>query len=281
MRKLRNDINKIRTRFRWTIGVIGWLLCATAHAEAVLLVQGFLADGSTWRQHGIVSHLEGDGWVDGGHLRIDADGVFSNRAPKSGARMVYTVALPTQLPLATQLPVFERYVQFVAARHAGESLTLVGHSAGGLLGRYFMVENPEAGVSALITIATPHLGTESALFGADLANHPITELLASLGAPEIADMRGLLDELAPAKPGRFLYWLNHQPHPPAKYISLLRRASPVAWFDTLLIPVHHQDMASIPGLRPWTTSIQTGQSHELERGDGKRIATILAQLKRS
>ena len=67
----------------------------------------------------------------------------------------------------------EQYLDVIRNLYPHESLLLVGHSAGGVLGRLYMVTHPDKPVGVLITIASPHLGTESAEIGVMAGDSPL------------------------------------------------------------------------------------------------------------
>ncbi|MCK7500221.1 MAG: GPI inositol-deacylase [Comamonadaceae bacterium] len=69
--------------------------------------------------------------------------------------------------LAIQADALTRALRALEARHPGESFTLVGHSAGGVVARLSVVRGGVGQVKRLITIASPHLGTERALEAVD------------------------------------------------------------------------------------------------------------------
>ena len=64
-----------------------------------------------------------------------------------------------------QLQVLVPQVEYLRTHHPEERVFLAGHSAGGVLARLYMVTHPKVPVAALITIASPHLGTGAAELG--------------------------------------------------------------------------------------------------------------------
>lgn len=52
------------------------------------------------------------------------------------------------------------------AKQAGQPVTVIAHSMGGLVMRQALAEDPELPVAKLITVGTPHRGTRWAVFGA-------------------------------------------------------------------------------------------------------------------
>ncbi|MER8184033.1 alpha/beta fold hydrolase [Kitasatospora sp. NPDC094015] len=104
-----------------------------------------------------------------------------------------------------------RHVGWAARAHQGRPVTLVGHSLGGLICRYYVQRlGGDALVPTVVTLGTPHEGTTAALLPIPL---PITRqlrpgspLLAELQLPaprcraRFTALRGELDEVV--RPGR-------------------------------------------------------------------------------
>ena len=82
------------------------------------------------------------------------------------------------------------------------------------------------------------------------------------------------------RPGTFLYWLNHQPHPPARYISIVR-SSDLSWVGDLVVPEWSQDLNRVYALRGRALTIPTSGGHGLEAEDGRRLMRILKHLRGS
>ena len=125
------------------------LLPSLAAAEAMVLVQGYLGEDDPWRRSGVATAIVRAGWQDGGHLVDGPEGVRRNGPGNKSTKSFYTLALPTEAPLLVQARYLERYMAYVRVRHEGESLTLVGHSAGGVVARLYMVQHPKVRISAL------------------------------------------------------------------------------------------------------------------------------------
>ena len=53
------------------------------------------------------------------------------------------MALPSEAPLMMQHRYLEQYLDIIRNLYPHESLLLVGHSAGGVLGRLYMVTYPD------------------------------------------------------------------------------------------------------------------------------------------
>ena len=276
------------------LGLALLLLAAanTLRAEVLVLIQGLSSSGSDWRVAGMTGELERLGWADGGHLNIDGTGVFTTLSGRSnaGQRTFFTVQLPSKSPLRQQLPVLERYIAYLQKTRSHESIYLAGHSAGGILARWYMVEHPEAAIAALLTIASPHMGSDAAELGAFVTGSPLGQAMARFGVPELADWQGVLEDLRPERSGTFLHWLNRQPHPPARYIAVVRETRTESGLElerAMLGPLEavvassrSQDMASVISLKGRVETVRVAAGHALAAGDARVLARLLSALNR-
>jgi pimeloyl-ACP methyl ester carboxylesterase len=181
--------------------------------------------------------------------------------------------LPTEAPLAPQAQALGSYLDLIRARHPGEGLALVGHSAGGVVARLYLVQSPRAGVATLVTIASPHLGSETAEIGAFLGQTPLAMVAPMLGAGTLNRSQGLYHDLSRENPRSVLFWLNRQPHPPARYFSIVR--SDDSLLGDLVVPSWSQDMNRVPALRGRSARIEVKDDHGLSEADGRVLAEIL------
>jgi len=265
--------------YRKIAGIIFLLLVlpATAPAETLVLLQGYLADEDYWRETGITRMLDRNGWADAGTLRTTRNGIRSDRPLPTGNRRVYTLALPSEAPLMVQLRYLEQYLGVILNLHPYESLILGGHSAGGVLGRLYMVEHPDTSVGALITFASPHLGTDSAEIGAMAGNSPLGWFAPLIGGSTLNRSQGLYYDLVRERPGSLLFWLNRQEHPSSRYISIVREDDGLLNFGDLVVPAWSQDMNQVAALRGRAhRRIVTQGGHGLTRQDGELLLQILA-----
>lgn len=273
-------LRSIELRLRatpWLLAVLlivpGWV-----QAETLVLVQGYLGQASDWHKSGITKILEEAGWANGGMLQNARAGVGSGTAPPRASRRFYTLALPSEAPLMVQAKYLEDYVGHLRRLYPDSGLILVGHSAGGVLGRLYMVRHPDADVLALITIASPHLGTESAELGAMVGQSPLAWLAPLLGADTLNRSLGLYNDLARERPTNFLYWLNHQPHPRARYVSIVRKDSTPFGVGNMIVPEWSQDMNRVFMLQGRAWTILAPGEHGLKQTDGTLLLRILASL---
>lgn len=258
----------------WTFSAEG------ARAEALVLIQGYLDKGGSWRDSGVSAALTQGGWRDGGRLISHNGRIHSSRPRATAARQFYTLDLRSDAPLMYQLAQLKGYIDYIRTAHPGESLTLVGHSAGGVLGRLYMVQNPDSGVSALISIASPHLGTDVAELGLMAGRSPLNLFSRLLGGNTLDRSQGLYFDLVRERPGSLLFWLNRQQHPRAVYISIVR-SEDLSWIGDLIVPESSQDMNRVYALRGASWTIPTSGNHGLDEEDGRLLVNILQRMRGS
>jgi pimeloyl-ACP methyl ester carboxylesterase len=174
-----------------------------------------------------------------------------------------------------QLRYIEQYVDAIRDLYPHESLILVGHSAGGVLGRLYMVQHPDIPIGALITFASPHLGTESAEVGAMAGDSPLAWIAPLIGGSTLNRSQGLYYDLIRERPGSLLFWLNHQEHPVSLYISVVREDNGMLTLGELVVPSWSQDMNQVGALRGRARKIVTPGGHGLSRKDGELLLEIL------
>jgi pimeloyl-ACP methyl ester carboxylesterase len=251
-------------------------------AEAMVLLQGYLGDGDAWRRSGVAAVLQEGGWVDGGHLTNTPHGVRQRGwTTLPGARRFYTVAIDSQAPLLLQARQLAPYLEEIRARHPNESLYLVGHSAGGVLARLYLVQHPQLQVSALITIASPHLGTATAEAGLLAGQSPFGWVAPLFGAEGLNRSQGLYSDLAREQNGNLLYWLNRQPHPAIRYYSVVRSENGFFGVGDFVVPPWSQDMNNVVALRGRARTLTVDGMHNLMPADGAVLLDILRYLQRS
>jgi len=250
-----------------------------AMADSLVLVQGYLGDAGSWRLSGISAVLNASGWRDGGHLRLGPAGVFRQGYGALAKRRFYTIDLPTEAPVQVQSGMLGRYLDYVAARHKGEKIFIAGHSAGGVVARYHLVRAGAKrvkgeNIAALITIASPHLGTDAAETGLAVGQSPLSMFTPLFGGSTINRSQQLYSELVRERPGTMLGWLNRQPHPALKYVSIVRRGG-----LNDLVPQWSQDMNRVMALRGRSKLLITPPGHGLRADDGRLITGILREFR--
>ncbi len=257
-----------------------------ARAEVALLIHGYLSSAATWELSGVNAALRADGWRLAGNFAYSPNGLVERPFPgaEKSHKLFYTVDLPSLAPALVQAAWLEAAVQRIQARHPREKLTLVGHSAGGVVARLLLVRYGKGKVHRLVTIAAPHLGTHRAVQALDAVDDgglfgPIKEWIVrnEIGSGLYRTLklsRGILFDLVPPAPGTLLWWLNGQPHPKIEYVSVIRSAGFFIAGD-LLVPPFSQDMNRVPALRGRSKVYVTPQGHQLTPADGLLLARIL------
>jgi pimeloyl-ACP methyl ester carboxylesterase len=266
----------------WTARVLllfisAWV-AAFSQAETLVLIPGYLGDGDDWRDSGITRALKDHGWSDAGSISVLRGWTGPRHGKKGGGPKFYTLSLESEAPLFYQERQLSDVLDLIIRRNPGEPLTLVGHSAGGVLGRLYMVKHPDAPVRALITIASPHLGTDAVELGLMAGQTPLRWISGIFGADTLNRSQGLYVDLAREYPGNLLFWLNRQPHPEARYISVVRSAD-LPLFGDLVVPAESQDMNRVAALRGRAVRLDSSGGHGLAEGDGELLVRILRRLR--
>lgn len=252
-------------------------LAAPGAADMLVLIPGYLADGRDWRESGVTDSLRRAGWTDGGNLTLYWGRPVLNGGGPTGPMRFYTLDLDSQAPLLYQEQQLGAYLGMLSGQAEHERLILAGHSAGGVLARLYMVRHPDSSVRALITIASPHLGTETAELGLQAGQSPLRWLTGILGADTLNRSQGLYFDLARERPGSLLFWLNRQRHPDARYVAVVRTGEDTLFGD-LVVPEWSQDMNRVPALSGRALRVDAAGGHGLNADDGALLARILARL---
>jgi pimeloyl-ACP methyl ester carboxylesterase len=264
--------------------LIAGLAPASVRADVLVLVHGYLGSDRSWDASGISAILQRHDWQRAGSYLTGPGGAQLLTTPgRQAQRKFYTADLPSEAPILTQVYLLHEMLRTIRIRHPGEPLVLVGHSAGGVVARAALVRGDADNVKALITIASPHLGTSRAEQALDVTDIPFPlSLMTDFFGGEVWDTarrsRSLYVDLVRPRPGSLLYWLNGQPHPDIEYYSIVHGETPAGWGD-FVVPAFSQDMNNIPVLQGRSTLIKIPGNHGLETLDGTVIANILAELK--
>jgi triacylglycerol lipase len=256
----------------WLLSLLIFI-ASPASAEVLVLIHGYHSSGKIWRSSGVIPALQAQGWTDAGDYPLNPLGQPKGAHSKS----LVTVTLPSEAPVAYQSLLLGQQLQNIRQTFPDEPLILVGHSAGGVIARYHLVLQPEPDVRALITLASPHLGTAIAEIGSLASDSPLGAAAPFMGLNGINRSRGLYDDLMRARYGSMLYWLNRQPHPEIIWISLVRGSSSKG-ADDYIVPAFSQDMRNIPALRGSAVSYTVPGNHELSFSDGLLLADIIRHL---
>lgn len=254
------------------------LFPASLWAKTVVLVHGFQSNGMDWRKQGVTPVLQQNGWVDGGNIILTPRGPYNPTNPAGKPeRIFYTVELPPRAPIMLQAYLLNLHLQQIYAGRQ-EPLTLVGHSAGGLVARNWLVGSHSVPVDMLVTVATPHLGTPSADIACLATNTPMGFFAEAMGFGKwSSDADDLYHDMRTEEPGRFIYWLNHQPHPAIRYVSVVRDNQMRPDKFDFIVPTYSQNMNNVYALRGSSEYWTVEGSHFLGIPDGYRLAMILSR----
>lgn len=256
-------------------------LAPWARADIAVLIHGYLGSASSWETSGVNAVLVENGWKRAGILRADPYGVeLIPVVGDEGNNTLYQVELPSLAPMMLQADLLQAMLQQITRLHPDEPVTLVAHSAGGIVARIALVRGGVSHAKALITIASPHVGTDRAIQALETTDVPypfclVQNLFTGGKTRLLRESRGALVDLVPAQPGSMLFWLNSQRHPDIAYHSIVR-TGPVGIGDEL-VPAFSQDMNSIQAIRGKSQVTVVSSGHGLTMQDGVEIARILSR----
>ncbi|MBF0424480.1 MAG: hypothetical protein HQL66_01480 [Magnetococcales bacterium] len=248
---------------------------SSAWADVMILVHGYFSDDKSWDESGVTTSLETAGWWDGGRVST-AGGSIQERVkiPTPGHPTFYRADLPSEAPIELQASFLKRISDRIFAKHPGEKRILVGHSAGGVVARLLMVLHPELKIDLLVTIAAPHLGTDKAEVASLVGSTPLGMVAPMIGADTLNRSQHLYADLARERPGNFLYRLNHQQHPKARYVAIVRKEGTPLSGD-MTVPSWSQDLRRVAALKGQAETVAVVAGHALNRMDGRALVHIL------
>lgn len=246
----------------------------------MLLVHGYLGDAVSWERSGINHELHQQGWARAGMFTGSPYGpklyvTENNKADN----LTYVATLPSTAPVAIQADVLKNIIDIINQRHRDKKIILVGHSAGGVVARMALIRHQLQNIKALITIATPHIGTARADQALSITkNHgPFNMVKSFVGGSDydiLERSRGLMFDLQYPQSGNMLYWLNIQPHPDIHYVSIIRLDNNGIPGD-YYVPGFSQNMNNVPALQGRSLTSITPTSHFLTRQDANTILTTI------
>jgi triacylglycerol lipase len=265
-----------------------WKLCllllllspVSAIADIAVLIHGYHSNALAWERSGVVPILEDNGWTRAGLYTATARGIsFSPATASRAINRTYIIDLPSEAPVRVQSGLLSAALMDIRRRHAGEPITLIGHSAGAIVGRSVLVQGNIAGVERLISIAGPNLGTERTVQALNATDIPwpfsyVADFFAVDSYDTIKRSRHLLVDLLPATPGTYLGWLNVQPHPEIDYIAVVRGHNLVMSGDWM-VPGMSQDLNNVIALAGRARVLTVPAEHELSPLDGAVLVSIL------
>jgi triacylglycerol lipase len=265
------------------VGGLTFFVSINLQANVLVLVHGYLANPGSWEQSGINSSLDVQGWKRGGLFSNGPAGVQLYETENKADNMVYVVDLPAEAPVIIQSDFLLAMLNTIRQKRPDESIIIVGHSAGGVVARMSLIRGGAENVIALITIASPHLGTTRANQALDATNESgpfgmVKNLFGGSDYDTLKRSRGLLFDLTQPYPGNMLYWLNNQKHPDIKYISVVR-LNEVGFAGDDLVPGYSQDMNNVAALQGRSSVITTPAGHTLVAQDARTIVDILKSIR--
>lgn len=262
--------------YRWLVPVLLFLAPLPVFAEVIVLVHGYHSSGATWRTSGVMASLHAHGWRDAGDYFLTPAGATPNRPPLPETdHLAVTIDLPSEAPVTIQASLLKRYLDRIRQDYPKQKLIIVAHSAGGVVARYHLVRQPEASITALLSLASPHLGTASAELGALASDSPVGAVAPLVGMDTINRAEDLFDDLRRERYGSMLYWLNRQPHPDIHWVSLVR-GDAYSGTGRFIVPGYSQDLRNVVALQNRARSFIVPGNHELNIRDGGLIADIIS-----
>ena len=270
-------------------GLIALLMLAAGlatfplRADVLVLVHGYLSGARSWDESGVTTVLQQHNWQRAGTYIAGPAGIQLMPAPHDQAgRKFYAVDLPSEAPVLIQVHLLRTVLSTINATHADEPVILVGHSAGGVVARTALVRGGAENVKALITIASPHLGTTRAEQALDVTDIPfpfslMTDFFGGDTYDTLMRSRSLYVDLIRPRPGNLLYWLNGQVHPDVEYFSIVHGPMQHGGGDNV-VPAFSQDMNNVPALQGRSSRIVIPAAHGLEPVDGSIVVSLLADI---
>jgi len=268
--------------FKSIIAALTFFASTCLQADVLVLVHGYLASPVSWEESGINVSLDVQGWKRGGVFSNGPTGVQLYETGSKADNTVYVVDLPSDAPVVVQSDFLQGMLNTIRQKQPDESIIIVGHSAGGVVARMSLIRGGAKNVTALITIASPHVGTTRANEAINATNESgpfgmVKNLFGGSDYNTLKRSRGLLFDLIQPYPGNMLYWLNSQKHPDIKYISVVR-LNPVGFAGDELVPGFSQDMNNVIALQGRSSVITTPAGHTLVQQDANTIVSILKSM---
>jgi len=250
-----------------------------SYAETLVLIHGYLSDSRSWHQNKVTQSLHNAGWRYAGNYRTTFRGISTPRTQgiKATKKAYYTVDLPADAAIESQSGVLGHYLQHLYKQRQ-EPLILVGHSAGGVVARSWLTKKNAKPTKALITIASPHLGTPLAGLASIASKTPLVEAGRMMGLKNFRKSKGVYIDLKQEQKGNYIHWLNHQRHPAISYVSIIRsNKRGLNKFD-FVVPVNSQNMNNISAMRGQSATLLTDGDHFLTHNDGVYINDLVNKI---
>jgi len=209
----------------------------------ILFLHGLGGSAKTWDDSGLTAFLEARGLRNGGVVRLGEDGHVKILGSPEQADF-FLLEVDSFQSLQGWTRALAKLIAAVRAATHAPRVVLVGHSAGGLAGRKYVVEHPLGHhVAKILTIASPHKGSELAWasilkpllregasqdngtsFIYRMLDERLTALERKVGIPLDSP---ILKDLIPESHNPVLAALNRKPHPgDLEYACVLAVGSP-------------------------------------------------------
>jgi pimeloyl-ACP methyl ester carboxylesterase len=262
------------------------LASKAAVADVVLMVHGYMSDASTWERSSISQILDANNLRHSGRFVASPYGpvLLLRNEPTAGDK-VYLGDLPSLQPVVVQSDILHNMLLQLQSRHPEEAITVIGHSAGGVVARLTLVRHQHPRVTRLVTIASPHLGTSRTEEALDITdNHgPFNMVKSFFGGSDydaLRHSRALLHDLSHPRPGSVLHWLNIQAHPAIEYVSIVR-LNPHGYPGDNIVPGFSQDMNNVPALVGRSSVLAVPSPHTLTPADAGLLLNLLKKQQAS
>jgi len=267
-----------------TLLIVG--LSHVASADVLVLIHGYMGSPASWENSHINDILDREGWKRGGVIVPDTRQFYPDkRLARSGEEpqnISYTIDMPWTLPLEEQTNYLKVAMDRILKMRPGEDITLIGHSAGALAARLWLVQYYNPAVKRMISIAAPNLGTPRAFDALDLTDPtfpPLDAIRNMFGGKlynTVRRSRELVYDFTPPseRNPNILFWLNQQPHPDIEYFSIVRedrRGRDKDW----LMSANSQDLNNVPVLHGKVKTYIVPQRHPLNYQDGVLLISLL------
>lgn len=205
-------------------------------AAPILLIHGLGGTGKGWIDDGLVDFLAVNHLRYGGEIRAPEPGTPSltgaTVSPAEGDVFVLHVS-DSYAGLELWKVELQRAIRAVRQWTGAPEVTLVAFSAGGVAARTYLIDHPQDhGVRKLVTVASPHLGSELATLAERIRgvrDQPgVDDLVVRIEKQTGQRLHApLLYQLRPPPQGTFLQELAAAPHPEdVEYFCVLSVGEP-------------------------------------------------------
>ncbi len=276
----------IRTLYRSAVALAFLFFSGICAADVLVLVHGYMGSPASWENSRINEQLERSGWQRGGIIVPDTSTLYLDRSRdpnRAVENIVYVVDMPWMRPIDIQADYLDVAMNMIFKLRPNEEISLIGHSAGALVSRLWLVEHYDPAVVRLVSIAAPNLGTKRARDALNLTDStfaPLDAVRNMFGGKlynTVRRSRDLVHDFTPPSERNptVLHWLNHQKHPDIEYISVVRedrRGVDKDWLSS----ADSQDLNNVPALHGKATTYTVPRKHPLHWEDGYLLVAILS-----